>query len=315
VSSNRDFTDVTTDRAYRYDHPCASHVRILDADAGIIERTRTKLAIVGYATSTRDLAPMDDPEYDICALNQIYRFLPRIDIHADIHRNWDEENVEGTDHEGWIRDCGIPVLMMERNPGLPTSVRFPIDECIKIGTDYFTSTVALLIAWGIHQGYTTIGLWGIDLVVGTEYVHQRQCAEFWLGVAHGRGINIVIPQASALLKHTHRYGYEKEPDSKLMKLSDVEARRDMLVKQREELVTRLRAFDGAIGEVNRLQTELASGMVVTPESVGERQKWLTDSRFETMMNLATMDGALQESEFMRQVMELRARGADIALRP
>lgn len=318
MSSHKDFAVVPDNvEGINPNHPCRSGAQVLDADAGIIERRCEKLAIVGYATSTRDLAPFDDPEYEIVGLNQLYRFIPRADFWADLHINWDEENVEGTDHEGWIRDCGIPVLMTQRHANLPTSVRYPIEAIIGVGTDYITSTVALLIAWGIHQGYKEIALFGIDLVVGTEYEFQKSCAEFWLGVAHGRGITVRIPPQSALLKHTHRYGYEREPESKLLRINEVVARKKTLEGMSAELQVKLRAFDGALHETERLQAEIANAPLRTVEEVSEtltkRLKWLAENRLETLVQLATMDGAAQESKFIGDLMQLRSRGADVAM--
>ena len=301
MSSNRDFADATGAQGVDPNHPCASHLRILDAQAGLIERRRDKIAIVGYATTSRDDAPFDNPEWDIAGLNQIYRFLPREDIHMDIHVNWDEHNVEGTDHRGWLRDCGIPVLMTRVHQDLPTSVAFPLQAVIGIGCDYLTSSVAFYVAWAIHQGYRTIGLYGIDLVVGTEYEFQKACAEFWLGVAHGKGIDLVIPQTSALLKHTHRYGYEVEPDTGLVKLSEIQGRIAKLREQVDQSQARLIAIDGGIGEVRRHEQWRADPAA--------RLKDLEQTRQEALIQTATLDGALQEAQFMSELTTLRLRGA------
>ena len=159
MSSNVDFA-TTPDRStwVNPDHPCAEHARILDAEAGLIERTRDRVALVGYATNTRDMAPWTDPSYTICGLNALYRLIPRADIWADLHENWEDDNPDGLDHRGWIRDCGIPVLMTQRHDDLPTSVRFPIERVIAEGCDYLTLTVALLIGWAISQGYREISM-------------------------------------------------------------------------------------------------------------------------------------------------------------
>lgn len=306
MSSNVDFKDAEGQAGVDPNHPCAGKLRILDADAGLIERVRDKIAIVGYASSSRDDAPFDDPTFDIMGLNQIYRFLPREDLHADIHENWEEDNVDGTDHRGWIRDCGIPVLMTKRHDDLPTSVRFPIEECIGVATDYFTSTIALLIAFAIRQGYKEIALYGIDLVVGTEYENQRQAAEFWLGVAHGRGITVRLPANCALLKHTHRYGYQREPDWSPLKLSEMKDRIASLTKERDTQFSKLHALDGAIHEVR--DHEKWAG-----DEAG-RIAWLHDRRNETMSMLATLDGALQESSHWMEMATLRSRGADVKMR-
>jgi len=287
-------------------HPAKNRtMRILDAEHGLIERTRDKLAIVGYASSTRDMAPFDDPEYDIAGLNQIYRFLPREDVHMDIHVNWDEENVEGTDHRGWIRDCGIPVLMTKVHMDLPTSVAFPVDAVIGIATDYLTSSVAFYIAWAIHQGYKRIDLFGIDLIVGTEYEFQKACAEFWLGVAHGRGIHVNIPPQSALLRHSHRYGYEREPQIGLVSFAEMDARLGGLTKQRDKQLSRLYAFDGALHE-NVKHDEWK-------DDPAKRRAWLNEQRSDTMAQIATFDGALQEAGYTRELYRLRSRGAAVPI--
>src|SRR3990167_2349981 len=215
-------------------HPLGQPMRILDAERGIIERARPKVAFVGYASSSRDAAPYDDPDYDIVGLNQLYRFIPRANAWCDIHANWEEDNVEGTDHRGWLAKCGIPILMAEPDPGLPTAVRYPLQAVIEtVGVDYFTSTVAFLIGWGIHPGYEEIGIYGIDLVVGTEYDVQKACAEYMLGVAHGRGIIVRMPANCALLRHSHRYGYERAPSWGPVSLDEFGHRVDALVKQRD----------------------------------------------------------------------------------
>jgi len=281
-------------------------MRILDAEGGLIERTRDKLAIVGYATSSRDLAPFDDDEYDVAGLNQLYRFIPRADIWFDIHHNWAEENVEGTDHRGWLTQCGVPVVMSHPDWSIPTAVRYPLEVCIQLGSDYFTSTIAFEIAWAIHQGYKEVALFGIDLVVGTEYESQRQCAEFWLGIAHGRGMTVRLPPQCALLKHSHRYGYQREPEAGLVAISEYATRERKLVAQRDELLVKLHALDGALHAVKTRETWRDD-----PEG---REKWLNEQRHETMAQLSTIDGAAQESHFWHELAVLRSRGAVLMTR-
>ena len=305
MSSHLDFPQAPPDVGVRPDHPMRSGARVLDGEAGLVERKCEKLAIVGYATSTRDLAPFDDPAYEVVGLNQLYRFIPRADFWCDIHENWNEENVEGTDHEGWLRDCGMPVLMNETRPGLPTSVRFPIERAIEIGSDYFTSTISYLIAWSILQGYQEVALYGIDLIVGTEYEVQKACAEHWLGVAHGRGMNVRLPSGCALLKHSHRYGYEKAPSWGPVNMLDFQARHDGLIKERDTLLAKLHALDGALHEVGKY-TEWSGD----PPA---RQKWLSDQRGETMALLSAVDGAAQEVGHWKELLTLRSRGADVKM--
>lgn len=272
------------------DHPQAAHLRIVDADAGLIGTAdgsprRRKFAICGFASSTRQYMPVHDDSWEIWTLNQLYRHLPRSDVHFDIHYNWDQEVVPGTDHRGWIRDCGIPVYMKDRLADLPTSVRFPMDALLAyFQADYFTSTIAYMVAlaiWEIDRSARTelrafvrrtkksvladldlaavlhdiygrhaIGIFGVDLVVGEEYFWQKACAEFWVGQACARGIQIVIPPESALCKQPYRYGYDPEPTDSI-KLKEVEAQQLALGEQRNDLFKKLCMVEGALQNNDR----------------------------------------------------------------
>lgn len=243
-----------TNRVY-FNHPCAGQVKILDHEHGIVESycpdgtKRTKLAIVGFAASSKDLAPFDDPTWEIVGLNQLYRHIPRADRWIEIHANWNDHVVEGTDHHKWLAEAPIPIYMAERVGSIPNSVKFPLDRIMRQGghPDYFTSTVAFGIALAIEEGFKEIGLWGIDLIVGDEYFYQKPCAEFWLGVAHGKGITITLPHTTALCKQSHRYGYQQEPES-LVKMSELAKRRQALLDERHKKMIELANIDGAVQE-------------------------------------------------------------------
>ena len=236
-----------------FNHACAGKVAIFDHEKALIEETcpdgspRKKVAIVGFAASSMSLAPFHDPTWSIWAMNQLYRKIPRADRWFEIHKNWDEHVVEGTDHFGWLASAPIPVYMVERIAGIHNSVRFPIERIMGPHPDYFTSSVAFMIALAIEEGFKEIGLWGIDLIVGDEYFYQKPCAEFWLGVAHGKGITITLPNTTALCKQSHRYGYQQEPES-LVKMSELVKRRQALLDERHKKMIELANIDGAVQE-------------------------------------------------------------------
>jgi len=297
----------------RFDHPAEDghKLTVVDAAQGIVESQpkRDKVALVGFATSSRDLAPFDDPTYEIWTLNQIYRHVPRATRHFDIHCNWKEDNVEGTDHPGWLKECGIPVYMMEADDALPTSVRYPIERVIKnAGIDYFTSTIAFEVGLALLEGFTEIALFGIDLIVGTEYSVQKACLEFWLGIAHARGVNVRIPDECALLKQSYRYGYEREPDWGPLQMTEVNRRIEYLSTERNKKMALINALDGALAEDERWYIRKLDDM--TPE---ERMKALNTQRGEAMASLATIDGAIQETTYWRDLYTLRGRGAAVNL--
>ena len=234
-----------------FNHPCAGRVSIFDHGKALVEETcpdgspRKKVAIVGFAQSSMALAPFNDPTWSIWAMNQLYRKIPRADRWFEIHTNWDEHVVEGTDHQKWLADAPIPIYMVDRIPGIPNSVRFPLERVMRGNVDYFTSSVAFMLALAIEEGFTEIGLWGIDLIVGDEYFYQKSCAEFWIGVAHGKGVTITLPRTTALCKQSHRYGYQVEPES-LIALSELAKRKAALLDERHKLMIQLANVDGAV---------------------------------------------------------------------
>ena len=236
-----------------FDHPAATHPIILDHDAPKIDwRGRKKCAIVGFATSSRDFAPFNDPEYVIIALNQLYRHIPRADAWFEIHSNWNEHVVEGTDHFGWLKAAPIPIFMTERVPGIPNAVRYP-KELLEttFGPYKFTSSVAYMLALAILERFEEIAIYGIDLVVGDEYFYQKACVEYLIGYANAKGITVRLPKQTALCKGSHWYGYELEPDTGPLKLSVLQARVQELQKKRREMLNEVYVLEGAINEAGR----------------------------------------------------------------
>ncbi|MFQ5878541.1 MAG: hypothetical protein ACE5JH_12815 [Acidobacteriota bacterium] len=238
------------DPGVQFDHPAFSRPRIVDHEQALVEviPRRKKVAIVGFATSSRDLAPFDDPEWEIWALNQLYRWIPRVDRWFEIHKNWNEHVVEGTDHLGWLQAAPIPVYMTQRIAEIPNSVRYPLERAIERFTPYFTSTIAYMLALAILEDFETIGLFGIDLIVGTEYFEQKACVERLMGIADGMGKTVLIPGATALCKAAYLYGYQLEPDWGPLNLSTLQKRRAYLAAERDKTINQARALDGALQE-------------------------------------------------------------------
>lgn len=278
------------DGEFQRNHPAKGVSRVIDADRGMIEllmpdgeTPRKKFALVGFASSTRGFAPYNDPEWAIAGMNQLSRHIPRADWWFEMHREWNTAVVPGTDHEGWLAQCEIPVMMTSRVSSIPTSVRFPIDTLTSRVADYFTSTVAYMVAYttwhidrlvemqlretppnglatawdvvelarSLYADYT-IGIFGIDLIVGEEYDWQKACAEFHIGVALSRNIRVVIPPQSALCHQRYRYGYEMEPND-LVKDSDIEKRMAYLRTEHQKHLEAAMQLSGAIGEMSYLK--------------------------------------------------------------
>ena len=327
MGSNIDFANQAPGAdGYNAQHPHAAHVAIVSQADGLIDTgDRKKIAICGFASSSRHLIPVDDPSWIIVGLNQLYRHMPRADVWYDIHLNWEQDNVDGTDHEGWIKSCGIPVFMSNPPGHFPTAMRYPVERLIqKHGIDYFTSTVSFMVAWAIdcidrkvaetgdaYSNYT-IGVFGIDLIVGTEYEVQKACVEYWLGIAEGRGITLALPPQSALLKQAYRYGYEKAPETGIIGLIEIQKRAAELQLTKEKLVPVMHGLNGGVQTLRDLKAKALEGQPLDSLidiGIAEAHQKLE----QVVAQVQTYDGAYQECVHHINVMELRVRGGQVPL--
>ena len=108
-------------------------------------------------------------------------------------------------------DCPVPLYVIGSEAHFHWE-HFPL-ELIRArfgDRDYFTCTMCYQVALALVQGYTTIGLWGMELWQGSS--RERTCElrglEFWLGVAKGMGVEIVLPDYSCLIQHPLLYGVD-----------------------------------------------------------------------------------------------------------
>lgn len=186
--------------------------------------TPRKIAILGSAETTRDLAPFDDPSWEIWGLTWRYRDHPRMDRCFEMHaeRYWDA--YAGDLYRAWLKDPrtfgteqeSVEVYLRPEDAAKYTKCKpFPIDEAVELlGVEYFTSSFSYMLALAVLEGVDEIGIWGVDLVVGEEYEYQRPNAEYLLGIARAKGIKLTIPWQSSLLKHSYVYGRDTPPEER-----------------------------------------------------------------------------------------------------
>ena len=92
-------------------------------------------------------------------------------------------------------------------------VLYPLDEIISyFQSEYFCNTPCYMLALAIYLGIKEIKLYGVDAVFGATYEREQRGIEFWLGIAHEKGIKLTIPPHSQLLKPTQGriYGVDKK---------------------------------------------------------------------------------------------------------
>lgn len=231
-----------------------------------------KVAIVGFADSYK-FAPYDDPTVEIWGLNELHKYLPRWDRWFELHARQAFEiqgNRDQDAHVAWLRKepAGArPIYMRERFADIAACVLYPREAMAqkfftRFGDrEYFTSSIGFMLAMAIAEGrdddfrptgddhYTWIGLYGIDLASETEYGDQRPNAEFFIGLARGLGIEVVIADGSALLKSNYVYGFEsREEKEGPVGVTFLRKRIADLSEKRGKVLDTLYQLDGALEE-------------------------------------------------------------------
>jgi len=211
-----------------------------------------KIAIVGKAQSSRGLAPYHDDSWQIWTLSDLVlmREAPRYEVQFELH---DPALVQPrVPYWEWLARCAPskPIFMREVHPDIKASVAYPIQEIVAQFGGYFTNTVSYMIALAIAMEPEVIGVWGVDMACSAEYRAQRPSCEYFLGIAKGKGIEVVIPPQADLLKTCGLYAFDD-------KVSDLAAKSKA---RAEELSLRIRDAeqrrDQAAGEAAYLQGAL-----------------------------------------------------------
>ena len=213
--------------------------------------------IVGLAPSTRLGFLHEPPGTEIWTLNNAFKCFTQEELTKftrwfQIHpkEEWERNNAkELDDYRAFLNGLRIPVYMDDVHPEYTNSVKYPLEAIIQdLGYDYFTSSIAYLITLAIHEKFEELHVYGVEMIFGTEYVHERPCVEFWLGVAHARGIGVVMPEGSTLLRGP-LYGRQVSIPSSLVKNA-----MDEWAQRRENRRARWNEVIGMVGALEKLAT-------------------------------------------------------------
>lgn len=182
---------------------------------------KKKLLILGTSNSLQ-YAPLDDPSFEIWALNDMFTLIPKADRWFEIHTRYEIERLRcrnsKVNYLGWLQTTEIPVYMQEVHADIPASVKYPLEEMMrKFNTRMFGSTVDYEMALALSEGYKEIHIYGVDMAVNAEYHEQRPSLYFWLGIALGMGVKIFLPESCDLLKGYFMYGYEEKKQTEFTK--------------------------------------------------------------------------------------------------
>ena len=219
-----------------------------------------KIGLLGSAPSSKWAAPFNDPEWEIWSCSPGNMDLPRSDAFFEIHAidTTLKEKLYNVQHPGqtmtFVEYCKKHprIYMQEKRPEYPGSVEYPKDEMFKkFGPYFWTSSLSYMLALAIHQKPDAIGLWGVDMSAGEEYVHQRPGCQYFIQEAERAGIDIVVPYGSDILFPHPPYGYREASHmwSKMnTRWKELAGKHQMISAQMAELQTQKLHLEGAMDD-------------------------------------------------------------------
>jgi len=295
---------------------------------------RTKIALVGSATSSCHLTPYDDPSWEIWGL--AWRAHPqdmkRADVLFEIHDRQMWKACQGGSDEvlaayvKMLQTTDKPVYLLKQEEDIPTGIAFPMAECTEaIGADYYASSIGYMLALLIlqqQQGRVVeeVGLYGIDLLCDDEWAYQRPNTEYLLGILKGRGAEIVIPETSALLKINHKYGVEAAPIQGGVSPGWLGRQIEELQSKHAHMLQGHHTYDGAYQAADLFATDPEAGpenerewlrkFGATPEQralAAERARVFQQKKQEHLLQLCKMDGGLEMLRYTKAMAEHHLR--------
>jgi hypothetical protein len=167
-----------------------------------------KIALIGSAPSSVDLAPYADGSYLIwgCSPAAAPR-VKRVDAWFELHGF--PHSCITPDYVQWMAKLACPVYVIEPHAEIATSVAYPKQAMLeKYGRYFFTSSLAWMFALALEQpDIEEIGFWGVDMSAADEYLCQRAGCHYFITLARQRGIRVTVPPESDLLAPPALYGF------------------------------------------------------------------------------------------------------------
>jgi hypothetical protein len=162
---------------------------------------------------TRAIAPWDDDGWEIWSCSHRFDKYPRTDRHIEIHH---PDAVRcNKDYFLWLTSNQSRVLLAEPMEELPGAQLFPWWRLpvvnikgSRLSLQFYSCSIAWMIALAVQEGADIIGLWGIDMskdvLSGREYEFELPSVMFHIGYAVGKGVEVFNPAYSKIFQHLNK---------------------------------------------------------------------------------------------------------------
>ena len=164
---------------------------------------------------------------------------------------------------------------------------------------WFTSSIGWCIALAIEEGATDIGLWGIDLESGEEYISQFVGCAHLLDLARLAGINLHMPKGCGLLRDPAPYPDRGETLLALTlekKVNWIGQNLRVLRPQYESVKAELHRREGRLLTLRELNAD--------PKLIEETEQALLHSNIDStamLANVHQLEGEVGATNFYRRM--------------
>lgn len=182
-----------------------------------LRKGKKTVAIVGMAPTSCSLAPFDDEDCEIWLLNESHAFpwAKRATRWFQIHEteSWKRyiAKRDVLNHADWLKEnpLDVPIYMQYYKKEVPKSMGYPLHEVNELAfslfrrgdkkVKYYTSTFAYMMGIALLEDFERIEIYGFEMADDIEYVKQKACAEWWIGFAMGRGVEVYTPPNNQIM--------------------------------------------------------------------------------------------------------------------
>jgi hypothetical protein len=241
--------------------------------------TNKKIGILGTVGNSRRVAPFDDASWDlwVCSPGNSQASAPaRITEWYELHSLVDCLGIENAswwpNYVEWLNKNSdkFPIWMQETNEIVPAAKPFPRRELLdrwgpsSVRTNWFTSSIAWMIAFAIQRGAEEIGIFGVDMAATEEHYSSQKagCLRFF-EIARELGIKITVPLESTLSFGSPLYGYAEQSRpgrALIVREQELNERIAGLTAQAHHIQGELCFFRGALEQVKFDRRTFVSGL-------------------------------------------------------
>lgn len=175
--------------------------------ARLVVPAEKRIALIGSAPSSVQLAPYDDPSWTIWGCSPAaVPYARRVDAWFEMHPFSGADITP--DYVAWMAKLDKPVYVIEPVASVPRGIPYPREQMMqKYGPYFFTSSLSWMFALALQQNPVQIGLWGVDMSATSEYALQRPGCHYFITLARQAGVEVTIPHESDLERPPAPYGY------------------------------------------------------------------------------------------------------------